>query len=69
MHKDKSPGLFEFASRSSRHAVAFGLATGAVLSILVYIAFSLWGVDSATRARPASPEGLEQTVSDVDGQR
>jgi len=63
MHKDKPPGLFEFAARPTAHAVTFGLATGAVLSILAYIGMSLWGADSAARRRPPPRETLEEVTS------
>ncbi len=63
MHKDKPPGLFEFAARPAAHAVTFGLATGAVLSILAYIGLSLWGADSAARGHPGTRETLEEATS------
>jgi len=63
MHKDKPPGLFEFAARPAAHAVTFGLTTGAVLSILAYIGMSLWGADPAARRRPPPRETLEEVTS------
>ncbi len=63
MHKDKPPGLFEFTARPPAHAVTFGLATGAVLSILAYIGMSLWGADSAARGQPRTRETLEEATS------
>ncbi len=64
VHKDKPPGPFEFASRSARHAVSFGLACGAVLSIVAYVALALWGADSAARSGASAPaQTLEQATS------
>ncbi|CAN5552691.1 hypothetical protein BH18VER1_BH18VER1_16530 [soil metagenome] len=64
MHKDKPPGPFEFASRSVGHAVGFGLACGAVLSIVAYVALALWGADSAARSGTSGPtQTLEQATS------
>jgi hypothetical protein len=34
MHKDKPPGLFDFAERGVRYLVGFWFTTGLVLSIL-----------------------------------
>lgn len=63
MHKNKSPGLFEFAARPPAHAVTFGLATGAVLSILAFVGMSLWGADSRGHGIGPTAEGLEQATS------
>lgn len=66
MHKDKPPGLFEFTSRPVQHAVAFGLATGVVLSILIYVGMTLWGADASARhSEPAGAESLEQSTSTI----
>ena len=48
MHKDKPPGIFDFAERSLRHATGMGLMAGFVLSILVHVGILLW------RAGPVS---------------
>lgn len=64
MHKDKPPGIFEFTARPVRHAVAVGLATGVVASILTYIGTTLWGADASARSRPATgPESLEEAAA------
>jgi hypothetical protein len=42
MHKDKPPGLFDFAERSIRYLVGFWLTTGLALSILVHTGILVW---------------------------
>ena len=52
MHKDKPPGIFDFAERSIRHLIGFWLITGFILSILVHFGLLLWRAD---RKEPAAP--------------
>jgi hypothetical protein len=64
MHKDKPPGIFDFAERSIRHLIGFWLITGFILSILVQGGLLLWradrkepsGADSATEALEAKTD-------------
>ena len=40
MHKDKPPGLFDFAERSIRYLVGFWFTAGLILSLLVHTEYS-----------------------------
>ena len=46
MHKDKPPGIFDFAERSIRHLIGFWLIAGFLLSILVHFGLLLWRADA-----------------------
>lgn len=63
MHKDKPPGIFDFADRPVRYAVSFGLATGFVLSIFGYGGLSLWRADSGSTEAPR--EGADAFVQEA----
>jgi hypothetical protein len=58
MHKDKPPGLFDFAERGVRYLVGFWFTTGLVLSILVRTAILVMG-DNASNATTQSADRLE----------
>jgi hypothetical protein len=46
MHKDRPPGLFDFAERSIRYLVGFWFTTGLILSILVHTGMLVWRADA-----------------------
>lgn len=48
MHRDPRPGIFDFAARSVKHAIGFGLLTGFIMSIFVYVAMFVWRADAGT---------------------
>ena len=41
MHRDKPPGVFNIVDRPVGHVVRLGLLTGFVVSVLVYVSYSL----------------------------
>jgi hypothetical protein len=57
MHKDKPPGLFDFAERSIRYLVGFWFVAGLSLSILVRTGILIRRDDKAEAKR--NPEALE----------
>jgi hypothetical protein len=58
MHKDKPPGLFDFAERGVRYLVGFWFTTGLVLSILVRTTILVMG-DNAPSSTTQSADRLE----------
>jgi hypothetical protein len=58
MHKDKPPGLFDFAERSIRYLIAFWFIAGLSLSILVRTGILIRRDDKGDAAR-RNPEALE----------
>jgi hypothetical protein len=42
MHKDKPPGIFDFAERSIGHLVGICFGAGFLLSIFVHVGMSVW---------------------------
>lgn len=41
MHKDKPPGIFNIVDRPVGYVVRLGLLTGFVLSVFVYVSYTL----------------------------
>ncbi len=58
MHKDKPPGLFDFAERGVRYLAGFWFITGLVLSMLARTAMLVMG-DNSSEAKSRSPDRLE----------
>jgi hypothetical protein len=58
MHKDKPPGIFDFAERGVRYLVGFWFTTGLVLSILVRTAILIMG-DNASPPAKQNADRLE----------
>ena len=46
MHKDRPPGIFDFADRSVRYLVGFWFTSGLILSILVHTGLLIWRADA-----------------------
>jgi hypothetical protein len=46
MHKDKPPGVFDFAQRSVRYLVGFWLTTGFVLSLFTRVGVLVWHLEA-----------------------
>lgn len=61
MHKDKPPGLFDFAQRSVRYLVGFWLTAGFLLSLFVRVGMLIWHLDSVGGAR--NPEDTLETAT------
>ncbi|PZR75152.1 MAG: hypothetical protein DLM73_06070 [Chthoniobacterales bacterium] len=61
MHKDKPPGMFDFAERSIRYLIGFWLAAGFLLSLVVHVGMLVWRVDS--RRGPERAETLESKTA------
>jgi hypothetical protein len=59
MHKDKPPGIFDFAERGVRYLVGFWFTTGLVLSILVRTVILVRGDTSGEINRRQNAERLE----------
>ncbi len=53
MHKDKPPSVFDFPRRTTRHAIWFGLAFGAVLSLPAHVAVTLRNDAARDRSQPS----------------
>ena len=58
MHKDRPPGLLDFAERSIRYLVGFWFTAGLVLSVLVHTSILVWR-DTKRSDVKRSPEALE----------
>ena len=59
MHKDKPPGLFDFAERSIRYLVGFWFAAGLILSLLVHTGILIRRADASGADYKRNPELLE----------
>jgi len=59
MHKDKPPGLFDFAERSIRYLVGFWFTAGLVLSLLVHTTMLVWWADAKRPGARQNSETLE----------
>lgn len=59
MHKDRSPGIFDFAERSIRHLIGFWLISGFILSVLVHFGLLIWRAD---KKEPALPEPQSEAL-------
>jgi len=59
MHKDRPPGLFDFANRSIRYLVGFWFASGVLLSILVHTGLLVWRADANGNGLKPDSETLE----------
>jgi hypothetical protein len=57
MHKDKPPGLFDFAERSIRYLISFWFIVGLTLSILVRTGILIRRDDKGDASR--NPDRLE----------
>jgi hypothetical protein len=63
VHKDKPPGIFDFAHRSLRHTIGLGLMAGFVLSILVHVGLLICRVDTLSFGpTTAEAEATEKAV-------
>ncbi|HSP45049.1 MAG TPA: hypothetical protein VLO30_03575 [Chthoniobacterales bacterium] len=63
MHKDKPPGIFDFAERSLGHMIGVCFGAGFILSIFVYVGFSLWRADSGKGGAPRDGDTLENSTA------
>jgi hypothetical protein len=64
MHKDKPPGLFDFAERSIRYLIGFWLVAGFLLSLVLHLSMLVWRGDSqATQGK--TEEVLETSTAPV----
>ena len=59
MHKDKPPGLFDFAERSVRYLVGFWFTAGLILSLLVHTGLLIRRADAKGPSFKRNPELLE----------
>jgi hypothetical protein len=63
MHKDRPPGLFDFAERSVRYMIGFWFVVGIFLSILVQTGVLVWRSDfSGPRVKP-NQDALEAATA------
>jgi hypothetical protein len=63
MHRDKPPGLFDFAARSIRYLIGFSFTTGLVLSLLVHIGMLVWRANAKEPDTKPNPEALEAATA------
>jgi hypothetical protein len=63
MHKDKPPGLFDFAERSVRYLVGFWFAAGLVLSLIVHTGMLVRRADAKGSGAKENSETLEVKAS------
>ena len=61
MHKDKPPGIFDFAERSLRYLMGFWFVAGILLSLLVRVGLLVTRVD-ASDAPSSSEISLEKAT-------
>ena len=59
MHKDKPPGLFDFAERSIRYLVGFWFTAGLILSLLVHTGILIRRADAQGGDYKRNPDLLE----------
>jgi hypothetical protein len=59
MHKDKPPGLFDFAERSVRYLVGFWFTAGLILSLLVHTGMLVRRADATEPGFKRNPDLLE----------
>jgi hypothetical protein len=64
MHKDRPPGLFDFANRSIRYLVGFWFASGVLLSILVHTGLLVWRADAKGNGLKQDSETLEMKTTE-----
>ena len=58
VHKDRPPGLLDFAERSIRYLVGFWFTAGLIVSVLVHTTILVWR-DTKRPEVKLSPEALE----------
>jgi hypothetical protein len=63
MHKDKPPGIFDFAERSMRYLICFWLTAGLLLSFFVHTTLLIWRVDAQKGPQPEN--SLETATAPV----
>jgi hypothetical protein len=63
MHKDKPPGLFDFAERSVRYLVGFWFIAGLVLSLIVHTGILITRADAMGSGAKENTETLEVKTS------
>ena len=63
MHKDRPPGLFDFATRSVRYLVGFWFITGLFVSIFVHTGILIWRADSDGPHAGPNQEALEAATA------
>ena len=63
MHKDRPPGIFDFAGRSLRYLIAFWFTTGLLLSILVHTGILIWRADSNMPHAGPNQDALEAAAA------
>lgn len=59
MHKDKPPGVFDFAERSIRYLLGFWFTAGLVLSLLVHTGMLIRRADAKGPDYKRNPDLLE----------
>ena len=59
MHKNKPPGLFDFAERSIRYLVGFWFIAGLVLSLLVHTGMVIRRADAKGPGLQRNPDLLK----------
>ena len=64
VHKDRPPGIFDFAERSLRHTTGMGLVAGFILSILVHVGILIWHAGAVSFGpTSAEAEAAESAVA------
>jgi hypothetical protein len=63
MHKDKPPGLFDFAERSIRYLVGFWFTAGLILSLIVHTGMLVRRADAKGSGPKENSETLEVKAS------
>ena len=63
MHKDRPPGLFDFAQRSMRYLIGFWFMTGLLLSAFVNTGIMIWRADSNGPHAKPNQDALEAAAA------
>ena len=63
MHKDRPPGLLDFAARSTRYLIGFWFISGLLLSALVHTGFMISHADSNLPQAKPSQDALEAAAA------
>jgi len=59
MHKDRPPGIFDFAERSIRYLIGFWFTAGLILSLLVHTGMLVRRADARGSGAKENSETLE----------
>jgi len=63
MHKDRPPGLFDFAGRPTRYIIGFWFTVGLLLSVFVHTSILIWRADFSGPPTKPNQDALESAAA------